>query len=167
MPTKNPDKLGEKSKFYYQIIETFDLDQTDALILANASWNEFCIKNLSKTASRDMREIMDRCNPDLKTYSPGRGDKGLSYELNQFRWDLTELRAYNEAIEAGNIFAILALNDERAQTEAWGWVGNFVIEESSVEEPEDGLNTESYTLKPAARSVSNPAVRWIYGSAIA
>ena len=166
MGTLNPDKLGEFSKFYYQITN-YDLSDSDANILTvDASWNEFCIKNLSKTATKEMREVMDRCNPDLKTYSPGRGDKGLSFELNQFRWDLADLKAFHIAVENGDIIAVLALNDEKDQTDVWGWVGNWVIEESGGEEPEDGHNTESYTLKPAANSMVNPAVRWIYGSAI-
>lgn len=170
MGTLNPDKMGELSKFYWQIPagdQGLDLSQTDAALLSDANWGEFCIRNLSKSATKDMREIMDRCNPTLKTYSPGRGDKSLSFELNQFRWDLTDLKTYHAAIENGDVFSVLALNDDKDETEAWGWIGNYVIEEFGGEEPEDGLNTESYSLKPAARSLSNPAVRWIYGSGIA
>lgn len=172
MPTLNPDKLGELSKFYYQITNYNHGDAAspvpDATILADTTWKEFCIKNLSRSATKEMREVMDRCNPFLKTYSPGRSDKGLSFELNQFRWsqNIADLKAFHAAVEAGSVFAVLALNDEREQTDAWGIIGNWVIEENSTEEPEDGHNTESYTLKPAALSVVNPAVRWIYGADI-
>ena len=165
MGTLNPDKLGELSKFYWDV-QNYDHSVADSVVLAETFWTPFCIKNLSRTATKEMREVMDRCNPSLKTYSPGRGDKGLSFELNQFRWDLADLKTYHAAIEAGSVIAVLALNDDLAQTEAWGWVGNWVIEESGAEEPEDGHNTESYTLKPAAVSVVNPAVRWVYGSDI-
>jgi hypothetical protein len=169
MATLNPDKLGELSKFYWQIPagnQGLDLSGSDSTLLADANWDVFCIKNLSRSATRDMREIMDRCNPTLKTYSPGRRDKGLSFELNQFRWDITDLKSFHVAIEEGQVFSVLALNDERGQTDTWGWIGNFVVEEFSGEEPEDGLNTESFSMKPAARSLTNPAVRWIYGSSV-
>lgn len=168
MPTRNPNKTGELSKFYYMIANTdFGTDNTtDAALLNLGTWKEFCIKNLDRSSTRDMREIMDRCNPTLKTYSPGRSDKSMSFELNQFRWPLEDLQPFHVAVEAASIFTILALNDEREQTEAWGWIGNFQIEENSGTEPEDGLNTESFSLKPASLSVTNPAIRWIYGSDI-
>ena len=106
MPTRNPDKTGELSKFYWAIANT-DLEQADAALLALASLQEFCIKNLDRSRTFNTREVMDRCNPDEIAYSIGRADTSLSFELNQFRWPLDDLRAFNVAIEEKEVFTCL------------------------------------------------------------
>ena len=115
-----------------------------------------------------MREIQDRCAPTETVYSAGRTDRELTFELYEFRWrdKLADLKAFHDAIANRSIVAVLALNDAKDQTEAWGTIGNYLIGENSSEEPEDGENSESYSLRPAADSVVTPVVRWIYGSDI-
>lgn len=161
----NPDKIGEFSKFYYQLID-YDTTQDEATILADTNWIEFCIKNLDISKQFQEHTFNDRCNPDIESVAPGRAQVSLSFELNELRHNVADVRAFKAAVDDREQFAILALNDERTEVEAVGIVGNFVITQFDETQPEEGANTESYTAKPAARSAFSPLVKRVHGSGI-
>ena len=154
----NPDRSGERSALYF-MIGNLDLTNDDISIINNANWIPFCVKSVDRSRTFNSREVMDRCNPEEIGYSIGRSDTGLSFELNQFRWSLGGLVAFNNAVSQRLVVTVLSLNGQREDSDSWGWVGNFHISEQSATEPEDGLNTESYSLVPSAQGIT----RWIYG----
>jgi hypothetical protein len=162
----NVDHRGEFSKFYYQIGD-YDTTQSDATILADSNWIEMCIIDLSATDTHATNEINDRCSPTFKVFTAGKRDFSLAVNINEIRHDEADVQAWYDNLDSADIFAILALNDARTETTAYGIVGNFLPSDANYTQPQEGDNAEAITFKPAARSdYQSPIVRRIYGSGI-
>ncbi len=178
----NPDKIGEFDVFYYQIqvplstgVDFGVAQETDPVLgLAyNATggtpleqgWKELCLVNLDNTDSYEEIMFNDRCSPDIETVAPGRRSFSLSFELNQLRISDDEVYGWYTAVDGRQMFSVMALTSEATDTKTYGFVGNFIITSADQTQPQSGANTDSYTMRPAARAVSTtPIVRRIYGS---
>lgn len=162
----NPDHRGEFSKLYYQVGD-YDVTQDDADILADSNWIELCVVDVNVAKSRATNATNDRCSATLVGYTGGKRDVSVSINLNELRHDVDTIRDWHEAMDGTSNIALLILNDERTETAAWGWVGNFISEQNDETQPQEGDNAESVTFKPAAKSAYLPLVKRIYGSGIA
>lgn len=161
----NTDRLSEFAKLYYQIGD-YDLTAADATILADASWKEMCIISLSPNSNINSYEVKDRCVGDIVGQTPGRESFTFDISMYMFRQDqFNTLKAWHQAMDERKIIAFMALNDDRTNTDAWGFIGNFIRIDESQEEPEEGLIQVNYTFGPAARSAYSPLKRRIYGAA--
>jgi hypothetical protein len=171
MTMSNPDYLGEYSKLYYQLAEVDMADPEDD-ILADSSWVELCVVDVSVTRARTLREVVDRCVGDDKEYTGGKRDTGITVNLNELRLTPAIVRAWNVISDTTGIIALLILNGDRdaaslgASTDSRGLTGNFIVEQDDDSQPSEGNNTNSLTFKPAARAASVPKVKRVYGSSI-
>jgi hypothetical protein len=172
MTMSNPDYLGEYSKLYYQLndLDITSPTPTDITLLADASWIELCVVDVSVTRARTLREVVDRCVGDDKEYTGGKRDTGITVNLNELRLTPAIIRAWNVISDTSGIIALMILNGDRLtanSTETRGLVGNFLVEQDDDSQPSEGNNTNSLTFKPAARSAFTPKVRRLYGSGVA
>lgn len=163
MPTNNPYRLGELSKFYWIINNDYDTTQPEATILADPTWEEMCIVSATKNAAVTTVQIKDRCTARRIKSSYGRTELSLSISFNQFRLTPAQKRAIDAVIQNQHTISVLLLTDERTNDETFGIVGNFILESADEEQPEEGNNTESYTLKESALSLFDAAP--VYGAA--
>ena len=160
----NPDKLSEFAKIYYQITD-YDVTGDDATILADASWEELCVISVSPSANVNSYDIKDRCVERTAGVAPGREEYKFDMTMNLFRQNPNfALKAWNTAMDNGDIVSFLILNSTVADTETWGVVGNFLRIDESEDQPEEGLITVNYTFGCAARSQYTPLKRRIYGA---
>ena len=165
----NPDHLGEYSKLYYQITD-YDITDSgvgtveDSAILADGSWIELCVVDVNVTRARDLREVIDRCVGDEKEYTGGKRETSVSVNINELRLTPEIIKGWQAISDTSAIIALLILNDDRTETEAYGLVGNFLVEQDDDTQPAEGNNTNALTYRPAARSAYDPKIRRVYGS---
>ncbi len=159
----NTDRLSEFAKLYYQIGD-YDLTETDATVLADSQWKEMCIISLSPNSNINSYEVKDRCVGSIVGQTPGREAFTFDLSMYMFRQDqFTTLQQWHTAMDSRSIISFMALNDDRENAGAWGFLGNFIRIDESQEEPEEGLIQVNYTFGPAARSAYQPLKRRIYG----
>lgn len=163
MPTTNPERLGELSKLYLIIDNNYDLSALDSAILIDAAWEEYCVISLTLNEAVALRQVKDRCTGARTKSSYGRSEATLSFSLNQFRLTEAQKIALDAVISGKQIVSALVLTDAIDNDETFGIVGNFIIESRDQEQPEEGNNTEAYSLKESA--LSDGDMRPIYGSA--
>lgn len=164
LPTTNPDVLGEYSKLYY-IDGSTDLSASDAIVLG-LSWVYICPVDVSITRARTLREVVDRCVGEEKVYSGGKRDTSVTINMNELRYDSSSIAAWQAISDTPSVISVLILNGDIADVNAWGMVGNYLIEQDDDSQPSEGNNTNTLTFKPAAASTSTIKVRRIYGSAV-
>ena len=161
----NPDRIGEFSKFYYRIADT-DLTQPDPAILALGDYVQLCLQSFDVEQSFEEHTFNDQCSADVETVAPGRKTVSLSFELYQLRHQLADIRPFYDAVDSRTLICMLALTSEIDDPETFGFVGNMIYTNSGVNSPQSGPINESYTLRPAARSQSQPPYRRIYGAGV-
>lgn len=165
MPTANPYRLGELSKLYWIPNSDFDHDDGDGVVLDDGAWQELCIVSATKNQAITTRQIKDRCSAKKIKSAYGRSEISISVTLNSFRLTAAQRKALENVIANQQQVSILMLTDERTNTETYGIVGTFIIESHDEEQPEEGNNTETITLKESALALHD--ARAIYGSAFA
>ena len=187
LPPYNPDKIGEFDAFYYQILPVgsdgvvfpdppVDSGSSDGVLLEayEDGWLDFCIMSLDITQTFEEHTFNDRCSPDMEEVAPGRKNFSLGFELNQVRLaDEAEhnLRDWHAAVDSRQMFLVMGLTAAiipTLDTTTQGFVGHFIITQADETQPDAGPNTDSYTMRPAARfnQPTGVILRRVYGSAL-
>lgn len=158
----NPERLGELSKLYLIINNNYDLSTLDATILADVDWEEYCVISLTMNDAVALRQVKDRCTGSRTKSSYGRVETSISFSLNQFRLTEAQKIALDGVIAGKQIVSALILTGAIDDADVFGVIGNFIVESRDQEQPEEGNNTESYSLKESV--LSDGDMRPIYGA---
>lgn len=154
----NEERLGEFSVFYVNFETEIDTKQADAFVLGDDSWEEFFITDLTRNTSSKVYPVKDRFVKANTVYAYGKRELALGFNINQLRITPSQRKKIDQAIAGRKTVSVLALVDDRIDPGTHGIVGNFVIESQSEEHPEEGLNKESYSLKPSNSQFKSRAI---------
>lgn len=168
----NPNLVGNLAAFYWQVkgdgYQTGSDTGTpdEATILADESWSDLCLVDLTYSKARTLNQVVDRCSGDQAEYTAGRMDWTVTANLNTFRIADVDIVAWNNLADVGQIVPLLILDSERDDPEVRGYVGNFLIETDATTQPSEGQITQAITFRPAAIPIadsSNYKIRAVYG----
>lgn len=171
--TVNPNYIGEFNVFYYQDLDSadgIDLTQSDEdILITDTSWIELCIVDLDVPLNFAEHLFNDRCAAEEEQIAPGRKASSMTFNLNQLRIALADRKAWDALYDSRKVISVLALTEGRSVTTTFGFVGNMQASAATWNQPQEGPNTENYTLRPSARGLKDATgqtVRRVYGSTV-